>query len=438
MDSKNANCVKDFISEIKKINNININKTKLISALNELDNFIGLYDEKEEMITNIKGIIYRKKHNIRDTGDTTSLMAFFLGPPGSGKTELAKLWGQIVNIVINSEEEKTEESSEGFKLLEKRKKMIDMIYTIVTIVYWVLALYIVVRFLSTVINLLRGKKTTISFLNIVGLLVPLYILFALIIFLECKFNAKFNLGCCNVGNIMNMANTEQPKQNDKKEYIILNKSDLVGQYIGQTQQKTKDILRANKDKAILIDECYTLLTKSEAGGRNYGEECITAIMEFHDESPNTPIGFMGYKENTEQGMLESQPGFIRRCGMHIHFKPYNYENLYEIFLNKVKKEGLYIRGASLYNFKNSIKDHYEYLIHYGGDIKTLIGYVKDNIAKKHFNNETEQKEITFDCFKEAINKVSKINLEAKPSLIEKAKKYYAENQHRFKDLISFP
>lgn len=63
---------------------------------------------------------------------------------------------------------------------------------------------------------------------------------------------------------------------------ILKRSDLVAKYVGQTPEKTKELLVVYKDKTIFIDEFY----ETDKSKETFSSECIEEVNRFIKENPN--------------------------------------------------------------------------------------------------------------------------------------------------------
>ena len=130
---------------------------------------------------------------------------------------------------------------------------------------------------------------------------------------------------------------------DKANFRECRKSDIVGQFVGQTAKKVDDLfseLDSIGGGVIFFDEIYTL---SENDSTCYDKEainCITQNMENYRSS--VFCIFAGY-ENKMKYFLESNPGLSSRVTANIIFAPYDNELLCRIFKNMVKSSNFVIR-----------------------------------------------------------------------------------------------
>lgn len=120
------------------------------------------------------------------------------------------------------------------------------------------------------------------------------------------------------------------------KYVETSRSNLVGQYIGHTAQKTKEILESALGGVLFIDEAYTLAV----GGENdFGIEAINEILKFmEDHREDLVIIFAGYTKDMER-FLEMNEGLRSRIPNTFVFEDYTYEQLVQIGLDELAKNG---------------------------------------------------------------------------------------------------
>jgi len=106
------------------------------------------------------------------------------------------------------------------------------------------------------------------------------------------------------------------------------RADLVGQYIGHTGPKTKEMIQRSFGGILFIDEAYGLYKEDS---RDYGSEVIEMLVKFIDDTENTDfvICLAGYR-NLMTRMLNANLNLMSRMGNWIDFPDYNDEELLEI------------------------------------------------------------------------------------------------------------
>ena len=107
----------------------------------------------------------------------------------------------------------------------------------------------------------------------------------------------------------------------KKGHVVTaTRDDLVGQYIGHTAPKTKDMLKKAMGGVLFIDEAYYLYRPDNE--RDYGAEAIEILLQVMENSRNDLVViFAGYKERMDV-FYQSNPGLSSRVANHIDFPDY--------------------------------------------------------------------------------------------------------------------
>ncbi|EDO45730.1 predicted protein [Nematostella vectensis] len=119
----------------------------------------------------------------------------------------------------------------------------------------------------------------------------------------------------------------------RNKVIEVQRTALVGRYIGETGTKTKGAIDRAKGGVIFIDETYRLSSESD---KDYGREAAETLMEEMEYGDPVMI-FAGYPTEIDT-FASINPGFARRVRSTFTFPDYTSAELAEIFLGKVKKE----------------------------------------------------------------------------------------------------
>ncbi len=110
--------------------------------------------------------------------------------------------------------------------------------------------------------------------------------------------------------------------------VAVTRDDLVGQYVGHTAPKTKEVLRRAIGGVLFIDEAYYLY-KAE-NERDYGGEAIEILLQVMEaERDNLVVIFAGYKDRMDD-FFRSNPGLSSRVAHHIDFPDYDVDELMAI------------------------------------------------------------------------------------------------------------
>lgn len=114
----------------------------------------------------------------------------------------------------------------------------------------------------------------------------------------------------------------------KGHLLTVTRDDLVGQYIGHTAPKTKEVLKKAMGGVLFIDEAYYLYKPDNE--RDYGAEAIEILLQvMENQRDQLVIILAGYKEPMDK-FYESNPGLSSRIANHIDFPDYSTEELLQI------------------------------------------------------------------------------------------------------------
>ncbi len=115
---------------------------------------------------------------------------------------------------------------------------------------------------------------------------------------------------------------------NSEQVIETARSDLVAGYVGQTAQKTKQVISKALGGILFIDEAYTLVGK---GVNDFGQEAIdTLLKEMEDNRDNIVVIVAGY-DTPMEAFINSNPGLKSRFSRYIHFDDYSPEEMLQIF-----------------------------------------------------------------------------------------------------------
>ncbi|MFA6025984.1 MAG: AAA family ATPase [Ignavibacteriaceae bacterium] len=123
---------------------------------------------------------------------------------------------------------------------------------------------------------------------------------------------------------------------EKGHIVEVDRAAMVGQYIGETAQKTEKLITDALGGVLFIDEAYTLVKKG--GGNDFGQEAIdTLLKRMEDKAGEFAVIVAGYTDEMN-GFLESNPGMKSRFSHNFVFEDYTPQELIEIFKQMAKKE----------------------------------------------------------------------------------------------------
>jgi probable Rubsico expression protein CbbX len=122
----------------------------------------------------------------------------------------------------------------------------------------------------------------------------------------------------------------------KGHLVTVTRDDLVGQYIGHTAPKTKEVLKRAMGGVLFIDEAYYLYKPDNE--RDYGSEAIEILLQvMENQRDDLVIIFAGYKDRMDE-FYESNPGLSSRVANHVDFPDYSPEELLTIAKQMVEEQ----------------------------------------------------------------------------------------------------
>src|SRR5688500_5818384 len=149
----------------------------------------------------------------------------------------------------------------------------------------------------------------------------------------------------------------------KGHMVAVTRDDLVGQYIGHTAPKTREVLKRAMGGVLFIDEAYYLYRPENE--RDYGQEAIEILLqEMENHRDDLVVILAGYEDRMDR-FFRSNPGLSSRIAHHIAFPDYTPEEL------------LAIAGLMLENM--------QYVL--SADAKSALQeYIERRQAQPHFAN----------------------------------------------------
>lgn len=130
--------------------------------------------------------------------------------------------------------------------------------------------------------------------------------------------------------------------NTSAPFIATSREQLVGRYIGQTEEKVLDTVNNSLGGILFIDEAYSLISDDS---RDYGAKVIDVLVNQMDLHKNDLcVIFAGYKEEMLE-FLEMNPGLDSRVPFKINFKDYSNDELFEIFNKMINDSNFYLENG---------------------------------------------------------------------------------------------
>ena len=130
----------------------------------------------------------------------------------------------------------------------------------------------------------------------------------------------------------------------KGHLVTVTRDDLVGQYIGHTAPKTKEVLKKAMGGVLFIDEAYYLYRPENE--RDYGQEAIEILLQVMENNRDDLVVVLaGYKSRMNT-FFESNPGFRSRIAHHIEFPDYSTPELLDIGSSMLDQLNYYLTKSA--------------------------------------------------------------------------------------------
>ena len=194
------------------------------------------------------------------------------------------------------------------------------------------------------------------------------------------------------------------------QMIEVDRSGLVEGYMGQTAQKTQEVIDSAMGGVLFIDEAYTLTNKK--GNGDYGQEAVdTLLKRMEDDRGKFVVIVAGYSEPMEE-FLASNPGLRSRFSKVIEFEDYTKEELYNIFVKKCESQDYHLTEEAL----NVLKEHFR-----------KITEIKD----ENFANAREVRNFFERCIERQANRLTRDGIPDRSEIMNFREEDVTENPYGF-------
>lgn len=168
----------------------------------------------------------------------------------------------------------------------------------------------------------------------------------------------------------------------KGHVVEVDRVDLVGEYIGQTAPKTKNVIEKARGGILFIDEAYAL-ARANDDSKDFGKEAIEILIkELSENRGDLAVIVAGYPQEMEY-FLKSNPGLKSRFKNYFEFSDYTPQELIEIALSKAKEKEMILNNKSISLLSEIIIDEYRDRDRSFGNarfVNDLLDKIKVNLA----------------------------------------------------------
>lgn len=177
--------------------------------------------------------------------------------------------------------------------------------------------------------------------------------------------------------------------------VEVDRASLIGEYIGETAQKTEKVINQALGGILFIDEAYSL--KRDKSSQDFGQEAIDIIIKrMEDYKDKFFVIAAGYPEPMEK-FINSNPGLKSRFTHHFYFDDYNSNELAEIFRIFSEKEKYTLNEKAvkfLIEKLDSLIDNTDGSFGNARFIRNLFSEAKIELSKRYHSLDDEEKNFT--------------------------------------------
>jgi SpoVK/Ycf46/Vps4 family AAA+-type ATPase len=125
----------------------------------------------------------------------------------------------------------------------------------------------------------------------------------------------------------------------KGHILSVTREDLVGEYVGHTAPKTKEILKKSEGGILFIDQTSQLYKANNE--KDYGSESIEIILQVMERQRKDLCLIFADEKDKLDFFFKANPGISSRVGHYLHFPNYSTKELKDIFVSLLQKEGFF-------------------------------------------------------------------------------------------------
>jgi len=174
----------------------------------------------------------------------------------------------------------------------------------------------------------------------------------------------------------------------KPKVVSVTRDDLVGQYVGHTAPKTRDVLKRAKGGVLFIDEAYYLYRPENE--RDYGQESIEILLQVMEtERDDLVVVLAGYKDRMDT-FFRSNPGMGSRVAHHLHFPDFTVPELAQIAEMMLKQQQYEFTDDARVAFREYVERRVERpRFAYGRSIRNAIDRARMRQAGRLYDRRDE-------------------------------------------------
>lgn len=142
----------------------------------------------------------------------------------------------------------------------------------------------------------------------------------------------------------------------KGQLVEVDRSGLVAGYVGQTAQKTSEVIQKALGGVLFIDEAYALTSKE---GNDFGQEAVETLLKAMEDNRDDLVVIVAGYEDLMEEFISSNPGLESRFNRYFIFEDYNADELFAIFQSQCDKNMYVLADESTEKAITFFKSMYE-------------------------------------------------------------------------------
>jgi SpoVK/Ycf46/Vps4 family AAA+-type ATPase len=167
----------------------------------------------------------------------------------------------------------------------------------------------------------------------------------------------------------------------KRGHLVeVDRSGLIGGYVGQTALKTKQVIESALDGVLFIDEAYSLTrSKSE---NDFGAECVATLLKAMEDHRDSLIVIVAGYADLMSDFLKSNPGLRSRFTKEVYFPDYSEDELVLIFNRITESNGFILSAEAINHVQARIEEIYTQRSETFGNAREMRTFFESTIQKQ--------------------------------------------------------
>ena len=192
-------------------------------------------------------------------------------------------------------------------------------------------------------------------------------------------------------------------------FVEVGRAELVGEYVGQTAPKVRDVVQRARGGVLFIDEAYALMPHHP---HDYGHEALAALVQQMENHRDDLVVIMAGYRHEMQAMIETNPGLRSRMTTYIDFPNYTPDELCTIFERMVNDHKLQVHPDALAYLRKEL-DTAVSMVGFGNArfVRSVWEHAFSQMAKREFADgqfdENELRTLQLDDVKAAYAEIIK-------------------------------